>query len=149
MRGIGQWASGPESWGPNWDLPHKKKKKSERDFWGGAHLQGRPCAEKVSAKSKVLEKNTFCYLWSVWNLFALQLRRIISDNINRGRQSPVFFREIGYLSFSRNSPKISHDSVECVFFVFLSPPQHPQPPPPPIVHPKYNLSIDSRLKKKI
>ncbi len=29
MRGIGQWASGPESWGPNWDLPHKKKKKKK------------------------------------------------------------------------------------------------------------------------
>ncbi len=26
MRGIGQWASGPESWGPNWDLPRAKKK---------------------------------------------------------------------------------------------------------------------------
>ncbi len=25
MRGIGQWARGPESWGPNWDPPRKKK----------------------------------------------------------------------------------------------------------------------------
>ncbi len=28
MRGMGQWASGLESWGPSWDPPHKKKKKS-------------------------------------------------------------------------------------------------------------------------
>ncbi len=26
MRGIGQWASGLESWGPNWDPPRKRKK---------------------------------------------------------------------------------------------------------------------------
>ncbi len=23
---MGQWASGPESWGPSWDPPRKKKK---------------------------------------------------------------------------------------------------------------------------
>ncbi len=26
MRGIGQWASRPESWGPNWDLLREKKR---------------------------------------------------------------------------------------------------------------------------
>ncbi len=25
MKGTGQWASGPESWGPSWDPPRKKK----------------------------------------------------------------------------------------------------------------------------
>ncbi len=25
MRGMGQWASGRESWGPSWDPPRKKK----------------------------------------------------------------------------------------------------------------------------
>ncbi len=24
MIGVGQWTSGLESWGPNWDLPRKK-----------------------------------------------------------------------------------------------------------------------------
>ncbi len=36
MRGIGQWASEPESWGPIWDLPRKKKKKKTQNsssFW--------------------------------------------------------------------------------------------------------------------
>ncbi len=32
MRGIGQWASGPESWGPNWDHLEKKKKKLNVNF---------------------------------------------------------------------------------------------------------------------
>ncbi len=27
---MGQWASGPESWGPSWDPPRKKKKKKVR-----------------------------------------------------------------------------------------------------------------------
>ncbi len=29
MRGMGQWASGPESWGPTWDPPRKKKEKEK------------------------------------------------------------------------------------------------------------------------
>ncbi len=28
MKGVGQWASGPESWGPNWDPLCKKKKQN-------------------------------------------------------------------------------------------------------------------------
>ncbi len=26
MRGLGQFASGPDFWGPNWDPPRKEKK---------------------------------------------------------------------------------------------------------------------------